>query len=60
MYTKLIPFFDKYPIKGVKFKDYLDFVKVAELVKCKAHLNKSGLDQIRDIKMNMNRNRDVK
>lgn len=60
LYTKLIPFFDKYPIKGVKFKDYLDFVKVAELVKSKAHLKKSGLDQIRDIKMNMNRNRDIK
>ena len=27
---KIIPFFDKYKIVGVKLQDYLDFKKVAE------------------------------
>lgn len=30
---KVIPFFDKYPIKGVKVSDYSDFKKVAILIK---------------------------
>jgi hypothetical protein len=28
---KIIPFFEKYPINGVKHLDYLDFCRVAEL-----------------------------
>lgn len=31
--SKVIPFFDKYPIKGVKVSDYSDFKKVAILIK---------------------------
>jgi hypothetical protein len=54
---KIIPFFDKYPLVGVKRLDYLDFVKVAELMKEKAHLTAEGLEQIRVIKAGMNRGR---
>jgi hypothetical protein len=39
--------------------DYADFVKIAELMKNKAHLTKEGLDQIRQIKAGMNRKRDL-
>lgn len=35
---KVIPFFYKYPIKGVKVSDYYDFKKVAILMNKKAHL----------------------
>jgi len=35
---KIIPFFEKYPLKGVKALDYADFCKVAGLMKNKAHL----------------------
>jgi len=54
---KIIPFFDKYPIVGAKRQDYLDFCKVAELMRSKAHLTSSGLEQIKQIKSGMNRGR---
>jgi hypothetical protein len=34
----IIPFFEKYPLVGAKRQDYLDFVKVAELMETKTHL----------------------
>lgn len=54
---KIIPLFQKYPIQGVKLLDYLDFVKVIELIKVKAHLTEEGLDQIIKIKAGMNTGR---
>ena len=54
---KVIPFFVKYPILGVKSKDFADFCKVAELMQNKDHLTASGLDQIRQIKAGMNTGR---
>lgn len=51
---KVIPFFDKYPIKGVKVSDYSDFKKVAILMSKKAHLTEQGLSEIQSIKSNMN------
>lgn len=53
----LIPFFDKYQIIGVKYEDYLDFKKVAQLMEKKAHLTIEGLEDIRRIKAKMNRGR---
>lgn len=44
--NKVIPFFNEYPILGVKRLDFEDFKKVAELVKNKEHLNAEGLNQI--------------
>ena len=40
--NKIIPFFDQYPILGIKSLDFADFKKVAELVKNKEHLTESG------------------
>jgi len=42
---------------GVKKKYYLDFLKVAELMKTKKHLTDEGLNEILIIKNNMNKNR---
>lgn len=55
--SKIIPFIEKYPIYGVKSLDYIDFCNIAELIKNKAHLTTSGLEQINKIKARMNRNR---
>jgi len=52
---KIIPFFDKYKIIGVKLQDYLDFKKVAELMRTKDHLTTSGLKKIKEI-TNLNLN----
>jgi len=54
---KIIPFFNKYPIQGCKNLDYLDFCKVAFLMKNKLHLTKKGINQIKEIKSRMNSNR---
>lgn len=57
--NKIIPFFSKNRIHGVKFLDYLDWCKAAEFIKNKAHLTEEGLDQIRKIKAGMNKGRPV-
>jgi len=54
---KVIPFFDKYKIIGVKALDFADFCKVHELVKNKAHLTPEGLELIEKIKSGMNKGR---
>ena len=36
--TKVIPFFAKYPVVGIKALDFADWCKAAELIKNKAHL----------------------
>ena len=55
--NKIIPFFQKYPITGVKVLDFADFMKVAELMSDNKHLTIEGLDLIRKIKANMNKGR---
>jgi hypothetical protein len=47
----------KYPIIGVKSKDFADFCLIAELMKNKKHLTTEGLNQIRQIKAGMNKGR---
>jgi len=54
---KVIPFFLAHPLQGAKRKELADFIKVAELMKLKAHLTKEGLEQIRTIKDGMNTKR---
>ena len=55
--NEIIPFFQKYPIQGVKRLDYLDWCKVAELMQNKVHLTKEGIDEIKKIKSIMNTGR---
>jgi hypothetical protein len=54
---KIIPFFEKYPLKGCKDLDFSSFKRVAELMKSKAHLKESGLKEILLIKSKMNKGR---
>lgn len=53
----IIPFFSRYPIIGVKSKDFSDFCKVADIMKEKGHLTTEGLNQICRIKAGMNTGR---
>jgi len=57
IHDKVIPFFQKYPIQGVKRLDYLDFCRVAELMQNKVHLTQEGIDEIKKIKSRMNTGR---
>ena len=54
---KIIPFFLKYPIQGVKALDYSDFSKIGSLIKEKEHLTEKGLAKIELIKSGMNTKR---
>jgi hypothetical protein len=54
---KIIPFFESYPLVGVKKNDYLDWCSVARLMSNKAHLTQEGLNLIRTIKSGMNTGR---
>jgi hypothetical protein len=54
---KIIPLFNEYPLIGTKKENYLDFIKIAELIKVKDHLTKEGLDKIKLIQNNMNKKR---
>jgi len=54
---KIIPFFNKYLIDGVKLKDYLDWCKINQLMKNGLHLTKQGLNIIQKIKSGMNKGR---
>ena len=55
---KIIPFFQSnHPINGVKALDFLDWCRVAQMMKEKKHLTKVGLEQIRRIKAGMNTGR---
>jgi len=42
----IIPFFDKYPIVGVKAKDFSDWCEIAEIIKAGEHLTEEGLEKI--------------
>ena len=57
---KIIPFFQKYRIHGVKALDFDDWCKAAELMKEKKHFTAEGLDQIRQIKAGMNKARKLR
>ena len=49
--SKIIPFFNEYIIKGVKYKDWSE---AAKLIESKNHLTPEGYNKIRKIKENMN------
>ena len=53
----IIPFFEKYPLLGIKHYDYLDWCKIAKLMQNGDHLTIEGLDLICNIKAGMNRGR---
>jgi hypothetical protein len=56
----IIPFFEKYPIQGIKSSDFPDFKKVAEILKNKEHLTSEGFNKIIEIKVGMNKGFNIK
>lgn len=55
--SKIIPFFNKYSIMGVKSLNFVDWREGAEIIKTKAHLSKEGVEHIRTIQSRMNSKR---
>jgi LAGLIDADG endonuclease len=55
--SKIIPFFKKYEIEGIKFLDFQDFCEIATLIEEGSHKSVSGLESIHMIVSRMNSNR---
>jgi LAGLIDADG endonuclease len=53
----IIPFFNKYSLRGNKQLDFLDWCKIANLINIGSHLTKEGLEEIRKIRLGMNKGR---
>nr|YP_009687841.1 NADH dehydrogenase subunit 2 [Fusarium bambusae]QDX17429.1 NADH dehydrogenase subunit 2 [Fusarium bambusae] len=51
---KIIPFFYKYKVKGIKCKDFKDWSEAAKIIESKNHLTQGGHNEIRRIRKNMN------
>jgi hypothetical protein len=54
VFNVVIPLFKEHSLLGVKGKEFADFCTIAELIKNKAHLTASGLEEIVRIKSGMN------
>ena len=52
---KIIPFFEKYPIKGSKHNNYIYFKEAAFIIKSKDHFTEKGMDRIKELKAVMNK-----
>ena len=55
--NKIIPFFEKYPIIGVKYYDFLYWCKIHNLMSNGLHLTIEGIESIKNIKLGMNKSR---
>ena len=55
----IIPFFNKYPIDGIKLNDYQDWCKIHKLMNEGLHLTLEGLNEIQKIKSGMNKGRKI-
>lgn len=57
IYNIIMPFFIKHPLVGGKSLDFVNWCKIAELMKNKTHLTPEGLAEIQKIKSQMNKAR---
>jgi len=55
--NKIIPFFNKYIIYGIKYYDYLDWVKIAEFIRLSKNKTPEGMEEIKRIETRMNKGR---
>lgn len=54
---KIVPFFQSYPLQGIKSMDYRDFCEIAKIMEEKSHLTPEGLNKIKSLKSGMNKDR---
>lgn len=55
--SKLITYFNNFPLLGVKGKDFNDWLKIYYMMKAGEHLTDSGKEIIKSLQANMNKNR---
>nr|ATI20344.1 cytochrome c oxidase subunit 3 [Juglanconis sp.] len=54
---KVIPFFQRFPLHGIKSMDYRYFCEVAKIMEDKSHLTLEGLKKIKSLKSGLNKGR---
>lgn len=54
---KVVPLFQNISLQGMKSQDFADFCKAIDIMKVKEHLTNKGLNQLKELKDNMNRGR---
>ena len=58
--TKVVPFFEKHPLKTKKREDFKKFAQVLEWMSEKKHLSKDGLREIAGVAQTMNRRKSAR
>jgi hypothetical protein len=53
----IVPFFQKYKLKGKKAKDFKIFCQALKIFQKKEHLTKKGLEKLRNLRRFMNKKR---
>jgi hypothetical protein len=53
--NNVLPHFTKFELVGSKQPNFIVWSKILRLVNSKAHLTPEGLDQIRELKLNLNK-----
>lgn len=53
----LIPFFKKYPLQSSKILNYNDWLKCCDIIRRKQHLTEEGIEELINIKSNLNKSR---
>lgn len=54
---KVIPFFQRFPLQGIKAMDYQDFCAISKIMEDKSHLTPEGLKKLKSLKSGMNKGR---
>ena len=54
LYEKVLPFFERFPLRSEKQQEFLKFAQVVEMMHRKEHLTTDGLKQISEIAFSMN------
>ncbi len=54
LYEKVLPFFERFPLRSEKNQEFLKFAEVVRLMHCKEHLTSNGIKKILEIAFSMN------
>lgn len=54
LHDKVLPFFERFPLRSEKQQEFLKFAQVVRMMRCKEHLTIDGLKMILEIAFSMN------
>src|SRR5262249_6425796 len=54
LYDRVVPFFERFPLRSEKQQEFLKFARVVEMMHNKDHLTREGLKRILEVAFSMN------